>query len=703
MRSRRSHLGKRPWLVRLAVLLALAAWLQGGELAAVPDPALPYTASIAATGDPALDRALTDASRLVALADRAPVGAFGLIARAEADLDRIDLVLRGFGYYDALPAVRIAGQSLDERDLALGLAAAPAGHPLPVIIEPDPGPLYRLGTVTLEGDLPPGIRAAFDLAPGAPARAADVLAAGEAVLRALREAGHALARVPPPDALVDHDTRTLDVAYRPEPGPRLALGDVAISGLERLREGWVRRRLGLSPGEPYSPSRLEAARRALLASGAVAWARLTPADTPDAAGRLPLTLELAERPRRSLRLSGAYSSDEGISASASWLHRNLWGGAEQLSLRGEIKGLAGGSLLDPGALDYLAEGTLRVPDLWRRNLDLRLDLGAVSESLDAYDRDAVTAGLALERRFSEQLLASAGVAWERSRVAQDGPAEDYRLLSLPLTLSRDTTDDPLDPRRGTRLALRTAPTRVMTGERPTFTLLRAVGSAYLDLGSAPGRAGAAAGAHQDRELSRIPAPAGSGGGPGPGRMVLAGRLVLGSLIGAAAEDIPPDWRFYAGGGGSVRGYPFQSIGPRTAGGSPAGGAGLLEASLELRLAGLCCTNRRASDPGAVGSGTGMGAGATPADPPGRRNAPGGLADRVRRGWGDGPWGIALFADAGAVSLDGIPGTGSLAVGVGIGLRYRTPVGPVRVDLATPLNGEPADSPLQLYIGIGQAF
>jgi translocation and assembly module TamA len=162
-------------------------------------------------------------------------------------------VLRSFGYYDALPKARIAGLPLDAGDLPERLAALPAGRPVAVALDPDPGPRYRLGTVSLEGELPPEVVAAFDLTPGTPAREADVLAVGEAVLAALRETGHALARVPPPGALVDHGTRTLDVTYRPEPGPRLALGDVSISGLERLREGWVRRRLGLASGEPYSP------------------------------------------------------------------------------------------------------------------------------------------------------------------------------------------------------------------------------------------------------------------------------------------------------------------------------------------------------------------------------------------------------------------------------------------------------------------
>jgi translocation and assembly module TamA len=360
----------------------------------------------------------------------------------------------------------------------------------------------------------------------------------------------------------------------------------------------------------------------------LAWARLTPGDAPDANDRLPLTLELAERPRRVIRLAGAFSSDEGLTVSTSWSHRNLLGGGERLTLTGDI-GQIGGTEIN--ALSYLVNTSLLLPDLWVRDLDLRLDLGAVKEDLDAYDREAVTAGLIFERRLSPELSAGAGVAFERSRISQDGPHRDYRLVSTPLTLRHDSTDETLDPRSGLRLAAQLTPTQVLEGQESGFVLARLAGSAYLDLG--PGAADP----------------------KGPERLILAGRIVIGSIIGAAAEDIPPDWRFYAGGGGSVRGYPFQSIGPRTVSGSPAGGDGLLEPSLELR----------------------------------QRLSP--------------DWGAVAFVDAGSVSRDSRPGTDSLAVGVGIGLRYFTPIGPVRADIATPLDRDVGGSPVQLYIGIGQAF
>ena len=242
----------------------LALGIQGLASGATP---VPYVLSIATTGDPEIDRAINDASQLARLREQAPVGPFALLNRAETDIVRIDRVLRAFGYYDALVAVRIAGLDTEDPALLQLLEGRESGRPVTVAVDIETGPLYRIGTARLEGTLPASARAAFDLRPGAPAAARAVLDAGEAVRAALAEEGHALAVVSAPEAVVDHDRDTMDVTYRVEAGPRLALGEITIIGLERLERAAVLRRLGLEPGEPYSPSRLESARQDLLAGG----------------------------------------------------------------------------------------------------------------------------------------------------------------------------------------------------------------------------------------------------------------------------------------------------------------------------------------------------------------------------------------------------------------------------------------------------
>jgi len=579
-----------------------------------------------------MDQALLDASLLASLRQESQAGAFALVARANEDLVRLNEVLRSFGYYDAYISIHLDGQSLDEPRLVERLEAgweqSKATEPITVQVAIDLGPLYHLGQVGLKGTLPDAVRQAFPLQTGQPALAASVLAAGQAVLTALREAGFALAQVPAPDALVNHATRTMDVTYTPDPGPRLAIGQVSIKGLEGLKEDYVLRRLGLEPGEGYRPSRLEQARKELMAGGVLASARLIPATAPDASGRLPLTLEVTERPPRVLRFAGAYASDEGGSLSTSWTHRNLLGRAERLTLRVDIGNLGATFSNQPS---YLVSTALVKPDLLYRDNDLLLDLAAVREFLDAYDRDAVTAGLSLQRRFSTELNASLGLGLERSRINQDHLTQDYDLAFLPLIIKYNGAGELLDPHQGLRLEARLAPTQVLSGDANDFLHLRATGTGYLD-------------------LTRL-----TGGGGTKGRSLLAGRLSIGRIFGASALNVPPDWRFYGGGGGSVRGFPYQSIGPRTTSGKPQGGSNLLETSLEWR----------------------------------------------QHLWGN--WGMAVFADTGAISDQNFPGTGSWSVGAGTGLRYQSPVGPVRLDLATPLNNDAGDPALQFYIGIGQAY
>jgi translocation and assembly module TamA len=420
----------------------------------------------------------------------------------------------------------------------------------------------------------------------------------------------------------------MDVTYTADPGPRLGIGNIRIEGLDKVKEDYVRRRLGLEPGELFSPSRLERARKELMDGGVLASARIIPESTPDPSGRLPLTLEVTERPQRVLRFAGAYSTDEGGSISTSWTHRNLLGRAERLTLRADV-----GTLGAPytSQMSYLASVAFVKPDFWYRDLDLNLAFAAVREFLEAYDRDAITASVALQRRFGDNLQVGLGLGLEQSRITQDEEVQDYNLAFLPLTLKYNDAGDLLDPRQGFRVDARAAPTQVLSGDADDFLHLRATGTAYLD-------------------LSRLTTASAASG-----RTILAGRLVVGRIFGASATAVPPDWRFYAGGGGSVRGFPYQSIGPETASGQPQGGSNLLETSIEVR----------------------------------------------QRLWGN--WGAAVFVDTGAVSDENFPGTGGWSVGAGAGVRYQTPVGPVRLDLATPLNNDAGDPTVQVYIGIGQAW
>ena len=219
----------RPRACLLSLLLACSASVLAAD-------APFYDLTIKPTGVNEMDQALLDASLLASLREEAPAGAFALVARASNDVARLDAVLRGFGYYDALIDIRLDDRPLDEPDLVARLEDRPGQSPIPIQVSIDLGPLYQLGEVRLDGQVPDKARAAFTLAAGQPALASTVLAAGQAVLNALREDGYALAQVLTPEVIVLHASRTMDVTYTVDPGPRLAIGPVTIHGLERLKE-----------------------------------------------------------------------------------------------------------------------------------------------------------------------------------------------------------------------------------------------------------------------------------------------------------------------------------------------------------------------------------------------------------------------------------------------------------------------------------
>ena len=140
--------------------------------------------------------------------------------------------------------------------------------------------------------------------------------------------------------------------------------------------------------------------------------------------------------------------------------------------------------------------------------------------------------------------------------------------------------------------------------------------------------------------------------------VLAGRLRAATIQGADVFDIAPSRRLYGGGGASVRGYGFQGVGPRDALGQPTGGASLMEFSIEARV------------------NTGLMGGAVQLVP---------------------------FFDAGTVSRRSLPDLDVIRFAAGLGLRYKTTFGPIRVDVGVPLKRNEFDAPVVVFIGLGQAF
>lgn len=637
-------------------LLTLALCYEAGAAAADPQP---YTVNIQSTGVDALDATLHASSQLESLRKSAPAGPFALIGRAQDDGERLGTVLDSFGYYRHALSTTIEGRPLDDPELAEALSALPRERAARVEVGIETGPLFHLRRVSIEGTISEQARAAMNLESGAPAVAAEVLAGRDRLLAALGEEGHALAKVSDPVAYEDATDPVLDLEIRVEEGPVVRIGTVLLSGATRTHEAFVRRRLLLHSGEQYSPARIERARSDLLALGVFSGVTVHPASELDAQGELPVTFELKERKLHAVSLNAAYSSDLGGSAGATWSNRNLFGNAEQLNLTASAINLGGNATTGLG-YDFAAQ--LIKPDFLVRDQSLQFSAAALKQDLIAYQQTATQLGAAFNRRLSREWSLSAGLGLEEETIVQEPPSctplsplpaqctpapRYYTLVSLPLSAKFDSTgiSNPLeDPVQGLRAALTLTPTESLGAgttlnsqgvavrtRGATFVIVQGTVSSYFD-------------------LARL-------GWSERGRSVLAFRALGGLAVGAGEFSLPPDQRFYGGGSLTIRGYPYQAVGPRFTDGNPIGGTSIQTVGAELR-------------------------------------------QRFGRNWG-----TVFFIDAGDVTDTTKPFHGTVSLGFGTGLRYYTPIGPIRFDIGFP-GAHPADRgfpAVEIYVGLGQVF
>lgn len=652
--------GERVWLVPWAVgalllLLSTVSW------SADPQP---YKVKLADTRDSALNAALQSTSELMSLRKTAPVSPFGLIGRAQNDIGRLKTVLESEGYYQSSVSVQIDSLPLDDPRLGEELTNKPAKEDANVEVTFNLGPQYHLGNVELTGDVPPKAAQSLQLSSGAPAIAANVLAAADRVRQTLADDGYAYAKVDPPHAKENSTERVLNVSIHVAPGQRYRLGEIHLTGLKTINESYVRKRLLIHSGDQYKASAVEAARRDLLAVGVFTQVTAELGPKPDASGGVPLTFKFRERKSHAVGLTGTYSSDLGVSAGVNWLKREITGNADSLALSANVIDLGGGTASN--GIGYDLNGKYSLPDWKTRDQTLQVQLGALKQSLDAYDQKAVTTGVSVIRKLSQIWSVSAGFTAEREQIVQESPPDltqssalgcppntvppgdttpeprctyHYTLLGLPLSATYNTTGQasPLtDAIKGLRATLLLTPTFSLGRPSAQFVVTQLTASAYFDL----------------EKLGLV---------HDPGRSVLALRALGGLAAGASQFSLPPDQRFYAGGSGTIRGYRYQSVGPLFNDGNPIGGTAINAGTVEYR-------------------------------------------QRIGEALG-----FATFVDAGNVSKNLNPIRGQLKVGVGAGVRYYTALGPLRVDFAIPLQRRTGtgvahrDDSFEVYIGLGQAF
>lgn len=522
--------------------------------------------------------------------------------------DRVLLALEALGYYDAVV----------QQDVRRG------GDEAVLEYRVQPGPRYRVGKVTFEwsGGAPlkeideSGLRTQV----GAFVNAEAIVADGVDMLDRVGRRACLLALDISPLVRIYEGRRRAEVVFRIKHGAVANFGPTEVTGNELVSNDVVLRSVSWKQGRCYNERRVDDTRTNLIESQLFSSVEINHPSQPDASGEVPMTVDVTERAARTLRAGASFSSDDGAVVSSGWEHRNLFGGAEKfnadLTLGQEEQGL---------------ETALRLPSFLGDDANtLVMKAGATHEERDAYTSDKLETGATLERKLSRWWKAGAGVTFTLTET-EDTLAgnRQYGLLGFPGFVEYDSRRNVLDPKGGMLANVTVTPYTETFGDGGQFLKMQGSLQTYF---SAP------------RGTSLPLSP------------TLALRVAGGTITGGEGVDVPSDLRFYAGGGGSVRGYGYQSLGPRVAN-EPVGGSSFVAGSVETRL-------RFTEEFGGV-----------------------------------------VFADAGNAYDNKMPEYGEkLYTGVGVGVRYYTGIGPIRADLAFPVNGKDIGAEgYAFYISIGQAF
>lgn len=535
-------------------------------------------------------------------------------ARMREDQQLLADIMSGQGFFDATVNGRVE-------------LPATEGEELTVVLQVSPGPRYDFGSIMFEADpVVPEDLITSNFVPdiGEPIVAERVLAAEANLAVVLPQEGYPFVEIGQRDILLDPETATGDYTLPVEVGPRSSYGDIVTTGDTVFDAEHIAVLSRFEKGGLYDSRMVDDLRQALVATGLFSVVAVEPTRSgevgPDGTQYATINVIQEAGPPRTLAGSAGYGTGQGFRLEGSWTHRNLF------PPEGALIASAVAGTQEQGATL-----TFRRSNAGRRDRAVELDLSALHSDFDAYE--AFTGRLAgrisydstpiwqkrLTYSYGFEILGTNEKDFNFATGTRD--RRTYYVAALPGQVTFDTTDDLLDPTEGFRLSARLSPEASLGSGTQFYGRGLLEGSAYYPLDDG---------------------------------LVLAGRVRVGSIAGADRELIAPSRRYYAGGGGSVRGFGYQELGPKDIENRPIGGRSLVEGAAEIRY--------RFGDYGVVG-----------------------------------------FVDAGQVYTSSTPGFDNLRYGVGLGGRFYTNFGPVRLDIATPINRQPGESRVSVYVSIGQAF
>lgn len=562
-----------------------------------------------------LNDALSNASLLMQLNGDTEKSAQEVVAAAQADYSRLVGVLYERGFFG--PTVSILVDGREAADIPAVRNADRVGS---AVIRVEPGPLFRFGEARI-GPLAPGTDLPEEFRSGAAASTGAMRDAVDAGITRWREVGHAKAELAEQSIIARHPVTRVDTVLRIAPNQRLTFGRLRIEGDTDVRAERIREIAAIPSGDVFHPDAIDRATTRLRRTGAFRVAALSEAETANPDGSLDIEAQIVSEEPRRLGFGAEISSLEGLGLSAFWLHRNLRGGAERLRFDAEVSGIGGTN----GGPDVTVSANFSRPATFSADTDLYIKAEVEVLDEDTYNARSVNLETGLRYYASEHREYSLGIGLQGARTQDVFGTRTYTLLTLPGTALRDYRDNDLDPREGYYAQLELTPfvslQNAADGVRTQLDL-----RGYKSFGA------------EDN-------------------VTLAARGQLGSLVGPTLAQAPADSLFYSGGGGTVRGHEFESLGVDLGGGLITGGRSFMAFSGEVRV--------RTSD----------------------------------------KLGFVGFYDVGYVGPEQFPdgSTGRWHSGAGIGARYDVGIGPIRVDLAVPLTGPGSNSGFDIYVGIGQAF
>ncbi len=536
-----------------------------------------------------------------------------ILAAAQADYKRLLAVLYDNGYFGSSISI-----SLDGREAATIPPVQPPSSVSKVLVSIEVGPKFKFGRAQI-APIAEGTEIPEGFSEGATARLGVLQNTAAAGVNGWRNQGHAKAALSGQELTADHARHKVNADLTITPGPKLRFGPLVVQGDSDVRRPRIIEIAGLPEGEVYSPNEIRLATQRLRRTGAFAAVALSEGEliAPDL--RLPVNAQVTDAAKRRLGFGAELSTLEGLTISGYWLHRNFLGGAESLKFEAEVSGIGGST----GGTDYSLGARFERPATF--NEDTNFYAFAQLEQLDevSYFSRQIELEAGIERIASPERTYTLGLGLIHAETEDVFGEDKYTLLTLPLSAEFDYRDDPLNAKDGFYIKAEATPFLALSGSANGLR-------SYVDL----------------RGYKTFNA-----GKP----VTLALRGQLGSVYGPTLAQAPSDYLFYSGGGGTVRGQEYQSLGVAV-GDEIIGGRSFLGVSAEVRV---------------------------------------GVTDSI---------GVVGFADAGYIGEEQFyDGTGEWHSGAGIGLRYNTAIGPIRFDVAVPTSGADTDENFQVYIGIGQSF